>query len=530
MAGTIITVGNRASDNYTTRAYDEETGELFWSVDHGAQVNCVCVDDDGNIYTGGARTSSKTIRKYSINGDLIWSADDVVSSSGIVAIAVDSNGNVYTCGGAYVKKFNSSGIEITTGWPYNNNGTVRSICIDNSDDIYITGSTTSDTQTTRKINSSGTKQWDFKGDMTETYGIALVGSNVYVVGAKRTGGDRTVSILSQSTGTESSYLDHGSTIRSVTTNSTGDHTGDRSSNITTWISSATVDHGANTFGICYNSDSGNVYICGVLTSSITTRKYNSSGTEITDNDWPLNHTTAVRGIAWTPVIPFYGINSPGLPLGISCGLPILNYTTSNPAIPIAIALGIPTFTGISQPPDLYAVEYPVQIIYRLYVSGSTLVELPMSSFQCKRSLGQSTFLTVVIPNYSTTILDLLEARKLANNNLIIYSGYINSSGNEVLGEFIKSTIIDIRVEKSFMTGKITVYGRVIPTSFTKQSRILQQISKRGKNEAGKITVTCAVDFNLRPNDTAIDGLITFTVGDITLFVGNDTSYMIVVEN
>jgi len=529
MAGTVITVGSRAADNYTTRAYDEDTGELLWSVDHGGQVNCVCVDGDGNIYTGGARVSSKTIRKYSIFGDLIWSADDVVATSGINGIAVDSNGNVYTCGGAYVKKFDSDGTEITTGWPYNHGATLRGICIDSSDNIYFTGSSASGI-TTRKLDSSGSSQWTFDGDMDDTLGIALVGTDVYVVGTKRSGGDRTVSILSQSTGSESSYLDHGSIIRGVTNNSTGDHTGDRSSSITTWISSTTVDHGANTLCICHNSDSGNVYIGGVLTSSITTRKYSSSGTEITDNDWPLNHTTSVRGIAWTPVVPFYGINSPGLLINVSCGLPILNYTNSTPALSLALSLGIPTFSGISQPPDIYAIEYPQQIIYRLYVSGAPLVELPFSSFQCRRSLGQSTFLTIVIPTYSTVLIDLLEARKTANSFLIIYSGYVDSNGQETLGEFLKSTIIDIRVERNFSSGTITIYGRVVPVSFTTQSRSLHQISKRGKTESGKKTATCAVDFNLRPNDTAVDGLSSWTVGDITLFVGSDTSYMLVTEN
>jgi len=525
MSGTIITVGNRASDNKTTRAYNDDNGSLLWSVDHGDKVNCVCVDNNGNVYTGGIASGGYTTRKYNIFGALQWSVDH---GSTVYCIAVDSDGYVYVGGTNYLRKYSSSGTEITTAWPVYSYAQINGVCIDSSNNIYFTGNLAYDGiryYTTKKYNSSGTQQW-YYNHTQNTYGINITGSYVTIGGVQNVYSQTTES-LSTSTGSSVSSSNENATIYAIANNGNNDRAGARnSSNKTTYISSATLDHGGTVYCIAINSSSGNVYTGGVVSSSITTRKYSSSGTEVTDDDWPLNHTDTVFGIAWTSKLPEF----PGLQINVSLANPTVSFSVAIPGLPLDIYLGIPTFSGISQPPDIYAIEYPQQIIYRLYVSGTTLVELPFSSFQCRRSLGQSTFLTIVIPAYSTALIDLLEARKTANSFLIIYSGYIDSSGHEILGEFIKSTIIDIRVERNSSSGTITVYGRVIPVSFITQSRTLHQISKRGKTEAGKKTATCAVDFNLRPNDTAVDGLSSWTVGDITLFVGNGTSYMIVTEN
>lgn len=534
MAGFIVTVGDRISST-VLRAYDSDDGSALWTADHAATVNCVAIDASGNVYTGGspAGTPNVTTRKYSQDGTLLWATNNIAIVRGI---AVDSNGYVYTVGSSYgnivIRKYDNDGNEITTNWPisYTGGRTLYAICIDDDDNIYVTGDVYSDSgtdKTTHKYNSSGTEQWYInRGAITRA--INITGDYVTVGGdsdGTYTSASYNLSDGSLVTGSEKN---HGATVRGIARNSTADLCGNLSSGVTTRIASATLNHGGTVNCICVDVD-GYVYTGGAVASSVTTRKYTSAGVEVTDGDWPLNHTDDVRGIACWPTIIFK-IDVPGLPIDFDLALPNLNYTNSIPALPIAIALGIPTFSGILQPPDLFAMPYAVQPIYRLYVSGSTLIELPFSSFQCRRSLGQSTFLTAVIPNYSTTLVNLLETRKTANNNLIIYSGYIDSNGQETLGEFIKSTIIDIRVEKYSSNGTITVYGRVIPVYFTTQSRTLYQISKRGKTEAGKKTATCAVDFNLRPNDTAIDGLSSWTVGDITLFVGDVTSYMMVTEN
>lgn len=530
MAGTIITVGTAAADGYTTRAYKESTGELIWSVNHGSTVYCVCVDSAGNVYCGG----TSAIKKYNINGDLQWSINPGGTS---YCIAVDNDGYLYSgisySSSHWVSKFNiSNGDEIITGWPISMAGSVRGICTDSDNNVYTAGLLATDIYgyyTSKKFDSSGAQQW--KNNFTASlYAINITGSYVSTAGTLNSY-SKTGQALDISTGSTISQYSDAATLRAIARNANADRAGDRSaSNKTTYIGGATIDHGAGVLCITNNSDSGHVYTGGSVSSSITTRKYTSAGVEVTDDYWPMNHAETVRGIAWTSLEPFYGINAPGLPVSITVGVPVPIRTINPLGLLFPLLLSVPDFSGISQPPDLYAVNYPVKIIYRLYVSGATLFELPISGFQCKRSLGQSTFLTVATPYYSSQLVELLESRKSANNNLIIYSGYIDRNGDETIGEFIKSIIIDIDSEQDPLMGKIKVYGRVIPTAFATQSRLLQNISKRGKTSDGKRTATCAVDFNLRPNDTAIDGGDTWTVGSITLFIDSMGARMEVAEN
>lgn len=521
MAGMIITGGMRTADGYTTRAYLESTGRLLWAADHQSTVSCICVDSDGNVYCGGYIF----IKKYNVKGELQWSISTYGSTT--YCIAVDSNGYVYmgtdlSVGNFYIRKYDSNGNAITTEeWPVRIYGSIRGICIDSNNDIYIAKLMGTEYISAKKYNSSGVEQWGsyFGKDL---FAINVTGNYISTGGLVNTDTGKNGQVLDPATGGVISEYADGVTIYAIARNANADRAGKK-----TYIGGATLNQN---FCITNNTDSGNVYTGGYAIGSFTTRKYTSAGVEITDDFWPLNHTQTVYAIAWTPVEPFYGINLPGLLFPIIAGAPFASRTVNISGLLLPLLLNTPDFSGILQPPDIYAVNYPVKIIYRLYVSGTTLVELPISSFQCKRSLGQSTFLTVVIPHYSNELVNLLELRKISNNILMIYSGYIDRNGDEMIGEFIKSTIIDIDVEQSALTGQIRVYGRVIPAVFTTQSRRLQNVLKRGKTSDGKRTITCSVDFNLRPNDTAIDGLMSWIVGNITLFVDSSRSRMDVVEN
>ncbi len=522
MAGIIITGGSKDSYGYTTRAYLESTGELLWSVKHGSDVYCVCVDDAGNVYCGG----DYTIKKYNINGELQWS---ISAGDTAYCIAADSEGYIYSGTKAgttfWLNKYDGDGNAVLGNWPISMFNSVRGICVDSNNDVYVTGRVAnagSYTYTTKKYNSSGVEQWwNNFGAGLSLNSINITGDYVSTGGGSSYGGN-TGQKLDRLTGSVVSEFSDGAPIYGIARNENADRAGiANSSSITTHIGGATANHGNIVYCIAINSTTG---------QKITTRKYTSAGVEVTDDHWPIYNIGTVRSIAWTPFNLFYKINAPSLSIPMIIGVPAVSSIITIPSLSFPLFLSTPDFSGILQPPDLYAVNYPVKIIYRLYVSGETLVKLPISSFQCNRSLGQSTFLTVVIPRYSNELVNLLESRKNSNNNLMIYSGYIDRNGDEIMGEFIKSTLIDIRVEQDFSRGHVNLYGRVIPTRFTAQSRALQKISKRGKTIDGKRTATCSVDFNLRPNDTAIDGFIHWTVGSITLFVDSSGSRMDVMEN
>ena len=171
----------------------------------------IAVDSSNNVYIVGEYYFDIIIAKYNSSGTLQWQrrlkgvggSDSIDSGRGI---AVDSSDNVYITGrtgsdgaGSYdviIAKYNSSG---TLQWQRTLGGTNsesgQGIAIDNSDNLYIVGQTSSEGAgetdiLIAKYNSSGNIQWQrtLGGTGTESaYSIAVDSSNnVYIIGETET--------------------------------------------------------------------------------------------------------------------------------------------------------------------------------------------------------------------------------------------------------------------------------------------------------------------------------------------------------
>lgn len=533
----IVTGGDVVSD-ITTRVYDSETGDLLWSANHTASVRAVAVDDDGNVYTAGSRAADNyTTRKYNYEGVLQWSADHGGLCYGI---AVDNDGNVITVGtvvsGVTTRKYNSSGTEITTGWPVNHGGTVYGVAVDSSDNVYTVGENSS-SRNLRKYNSNGTLEWSGQHG-TDTLSVSADGTIAICGDQNSVDSDRTTRINrtgETTAGWTYSYA-HGAIMRGIA--QARDSSGSLINSfvvVGSWVSSIstrvivastgaatwTADHGTRVNACCVDRNDGSVYTAGDLTSSVTTRKYSQSGTEITSGNWPLNHGGRVYGIAWSPFRPANVL--PGLPVPIALGIPIATQSSGPPGLALRVALGVPTSTPRPEP----GFQPNAAQVFRLFLTGdSSLLELPMSGLQCRRRLGESTWLTVEIPTYSAALAAAIAA--VATRELVIYAGYV-AGGVETSGEMMRATLTEIRDERDSGRGFIQLTGRVIPTTATVTSHTLPAVRQRGKDDRGRRTVTCGVDPRIRPNHTVNDGLNTFTVGGILYRISPAESTMWVVE-
>lgn len=529
MAGSIVIAGARSS-NITTRVYDAATGALRWTADHGATVYAAHIDRDGNVYTGGSTSAGVTTRKYTNQGSLLWSVNHGDTVRGI---ALDSQRHVYTTGvrtfsSTTTKKYTNDGTEILTGWPVDHGADTYGICIDSTDHVYVCGGRSS-LVTHRKYNSAGTVQWA-KDHGATLFAIALAPNNHYVVGGNASEGF-TIRIAPRNSGTTAySWLKYTTFAVGQGADGAGDlndtvlTAGVVTSSISTYAfpydtgsNSWTANHGSSVYGLAVDRTDGAIYTTGLRSSNSTTRKYTATGTEITTAPWPLDHGGHTYAIAWSPWTPSI---IPGLALPLDLGIPLATFSAAVPGLPVDIDLGLPDSTPQPDPPATAG-------LYRLFLTGDArLLELPMSGLQCRRRLGESTWLTVDIPTYSAALAAAIAAAP--NRELVIYAGFL-AGGIETSGEMMRATLTEIRDAREAGHGSFQLTGRVIPTTATVRSHTLTGVRQRGQDDRGRRTVTCAVNPRIRPNHTVTDGLHTFTVGSLLYRIEPAEATMWIVE-
>lgn len=542
----IVVTGGAQTGGVTTRVHLSFTGESWWTADHGGTVYAVAADADGNVYTGGVRVSSVTTRKYSPDGTLLWSADH---GNTVRGIAVDSAGRVITVGlrssSVTTRQYDADGTE---QWTADHGVAVYAVAVDADDNIYTCGDQAASPTyyTTRSYSVSGSPRWSHNhGGGAVSIAVISDGARVAVGGIAYS---YTLDILTASTGAEEyRYTHEGVQVNGIAAGRTSignpDDTVVTASNRTS--SNLTVreldydigvpgttynwsaDHGTALYAVAVDGHDGSTYVVGVRSGSVTTRKYDDTGAEITADAWPLDHGADVRAIAWSPYTPLLAARPPALPFRLALGIPTVREIVFAPALPIRWALGVPTVTPNPQPPDLAA--SPLQTVYRLRVSGGSLLELPFSALQCQRRLGQSTWITATVPACSAALLADLAARQAADGRLIVFAGTRAANGAETLGEFLQAVITEIDGEWEASMGMVSLRGRLVPTAFTATARTLRGVYRRGREDDGRRFAEASADPLLRPNDTVDDGAGTWTAGSIWYRIEPSSGAMRVVE-
>jgi hypothetical protein len=140
------------------------SGTEVWSfTGHTNSVLAVAVDSSGNVYTAG---EDYTVRKIDSDGNQVWSFTGHTRS--VYAVAVDSSGNVYTAGeDDTVRKIDSDGNQV---WSFTGHTeSVWGIAVDSSGNVH----SASLDDTVRKIDSDGNQVWSFTSNTGIVFGVAV---------------------------------------------------------------------------------------------------------------------------------------------------------------------------------------------------------------------------------------------------------------------------------------------------------------------------------------------------------------------
>jgi uncharacterized delta-60 repeat protein len=213
-------IGAGTSVDYATVKYDAN-GNLLWVRRYNGPDNsldeafALAVDNQGNVYVTGFSRSDSTLDdyatvKYDANGNLLWVRRYNGPDNGVdvaVALAVDSQGNVYVTGSSWggtsthydyaTVKYDANGNLLWVrryNGPGNWSDVAFALAVDSQGNVYVTGrswggTSTLDDYATVKYDANGNLLWVTRyngpgNGFDEARALAVDGQgNVYVTGS-----------------------------------------------------------------------------------------------------------------------------------------------------------------------------------------------------------------------------------------------------------------------------------------------------------------------------------------------------------
>jgi hypothetical protein len=519
-----------ATQTALIRKFNRDGYSLATPLHHnGARVNQIHVDSSGNVFLTGApvnaaghlwdygggdrwpRTGYVTTRKHDSSGNPLWTLDNGIGSGSPLSAAfcVDGNGDVLiTLGDTSgvnkgIRKYNgATGAllwEATYPWdsyPWS----FAAIATDSTNAVYALGRAQNDQERAYlyKLSSSGTllaTSAKLTGINGATYCRFDAGNVLHLLSAYHTTVDTTL--------TQLAAVD------------LPDYSGA--------VGPGTVDTDGAVY-IGYPAPSGFVSISTTYYQLMRVNPTTGAMVWGFENfePWPKTLDGWWEGCTCVSVIE--SPDFPALPLPLALGIPTTvgdRYTLVS-GLPLPLALGIPTVIRD------YVGTLPLQQVFRLRLSGGTgTIELPLSSFTCRRGLDYLS-VSIVCPGLSSAQLTQIEAR--LSGTLSILTGPRFSDGLEQLDPILSVPMGTLRWDQGARSASATLDGRLDNPPSHPKTRVLRGISYRNIHD-GRRRVRCVLDTYLAPGDTADLGAgETLLVGDITYSVSKDSAVMEIAES
>lgn len=177
--------------------------------------------------------------------------------------------------------------------------------------------------------------------------------------------------------------------------------------------------------------------------------------------------------------------------------------------------------GLSTAIDAIVYRYAARRYY-FTLTGNPDIEIPISSFQCRRRNGESTYLQVVIPgiDYSAEIADR------SSGDMVIEMSYWFGGVDNYRTEIARGTLDGIRIDEGGQNKSITLTGYKTETLVTKTVDIESESTYRSVSADGKITHRFAEpDIYVNPGDTVTIGTDELVVSMMTYSISVSSQSM-----
>ena len=184
-------------------------------------------------------------------------------------------------------------------------------------------------------------------------------------------------------------------------------------------------------------------------------------------------------------------------------------------------LGAPSVFGLN---DFTAGASASGQQYVMIVTGSPLLRVPISSWQATVQLDNANFLQAVIPAAGPYVAEI--AARQATEEFIVYKAS-TVGGEEFLEELARAPIEETPLYEGGYNTTLVLRGYTDASTApaTPKTRVMSDIQTQSTDAAGLTRTRCAIDWFLRPGDTATIEGDDITVAYINYYATNGQYYM-----
>lgn len=206
-----------------TLAHLLDSGATDWETATPEPVSDICIDSAGNLFLctlfgGGGNVG---VHKYTPAGSQVWYTSCANLLNGICNDGSNSYAVGVGTGANDCRKYNSSGTEITSGWPVEF-GVPNSCDCNSSGDVVIVGTKASSTYSVLALDASGSTRWSKAESGKVWNAVRLDASGNAFVGGLLHGGYTLTKYDSSGTEDSAWQLDLGTAVKGIVIDSAGD--------------------------------------------------------------------------------------------------------------------------------------------------------------------------------------------------------------------------------------------------------------------------------------------------------------------
>ena len=169
-------------------------------------------------------------------------------------------------------------------------------------------------------------------------------------------------------------------------------------------------------------------------------------------------------------------------------------------------------------------------VYRFALEhAQNRVEIPISNFSGQLRSGEPSYLQVTIPDARRWAQDIADFAAQSDTEMVIQAGYRYSDGSFQTQDIARTRLRNVRYDIGARSSSVQLDGIDTRINPAPKTVTLIGANYRSQDEAGRLRYRCAMNFEIRPGDTAQINGETFIVGELSYNVTVNNATLEVAE-